>query len=310
MKTKLITINSIEDVVEKCPRSIALGFFDGIHVGHRRIIELARDKAINLGIRSVCLSFVDFPNSEAKTILSLDERIEVLSQIGIDEFIVIRFTDAVRNMSPEDFYKKFLMEKFDAQALFSGVDYTFGQGGKGNIELLKKLAKNDAEIHIVDDITLDGKRISSTWIRNAIEEGNMELVMTLLGGISYSVKGVVKEGKKLGRTLGFPTINQSFPSDKYPCRKGVYKSLTIVDGKEYKSISNVGLRPTVENSDNVNCETYIYDFNRNIYGVNAEVKLLEFIRDEKKFSSADELKAQVMSDKEKVANLWNIDKTN
>lgn len=310
MRTKLIVINSIEDVVEKCPRSIALGFFDGIHVGHRRIIELARDKAINLGIRSVCLSFVDFPNSDAKTILSLDERVEVLSQIGIDEFIVIRFTDDVRNMSPEDFYKSFLVEKFNARALFSGGDYTFGSGGKGNIELLKTLTKDEVEVNVIDDITLEGKRISSTWIRNAIEAGDMELVMTLLGGISYSVKGVVQEGKKLGRTLGFPTINLSFPKDKYPCRKGVYKSLTIVNGKEYKSISNVGLRPTVENSNNVNCETYIYNFNRNLYGVSAEVRLLEFVRDEMRFGSVEELKTQVLSDKEKVANLWNIDKTN
>lgn len=306
MKTSLITINSLEDVVSFEPRSIALGFFDGIHVGHRRIIESARDKAIQLGIKSVCLSFVDFPTKEAKTILSLEERLEILSQMEVDEFIVIRFIDEVKNMKPEDFYTKFLKEKFNAKALYSGEDYSFGKGGEGNIDLLRKLAINDMEVHTISDITLDGRRISSTWIRNAINEGDMNMVSTLLGGINYSVKGEVKEGKKLGRTLGFPTINQSFPSDKYVCRKGVYRSVTIINGKEYKSISNVGLRPTVENSDNVNCETYIYNFKSNLYGINAEVKLLEFIRDEMRFESVDQLKAQVLSDKESVAKLWNI----
>lgn len=307
MKTKLIVINSIDDVVDSKSRAMALGFFDGIHVGHRRIIERTRDYALNRKITSTVLSFIDFPTKESKTIFSLEERVAILSQIGIDEFIVIRFSDEVKNMEPEDFYQRFLVEKFNAQALFTGEDYTFGKGGKGSINLLRDLIKADGLTHeAIPDITLNDVRISSTWIRNAIDEGDMKLVNELLGGRYYSVKGIVKAGKKLGRTLGFPTINQEIPSDKYVCRKGVYKSLTIIDRKEYPSISNVGLRPTVENAKNINCETYIYNFDRDIYGQDVEVRLIEFIRDEKVFSSVDELKAQVDSDKLKVEKMWKL----
>lgn len=307
MKTNLIVIDKIEDMVELKSRAMALGFFDGIHVGHRRIIERTRDYALSRNLTSTVLSFIDFPTKESKTIFSLEERVAILSEIGIDEFIVIRFLDEFKNMEPEDFYNEFLVKKFNAKALFTGEDYSFGKGGKGSIELLRELIKKDEIFHeAIPDIKLNDVRISSTWIRQAITEGDMGIVHELLGGLYYSVRGVVKQGKKLGRTLGFPTINQEFPSDKYVCRKGVYKSLTIIDKKEYPSISNVGLRPTVENSNNINCETYIYNFNSDIYGKDVQVRLIEFIRDEMAFSSVDELKAQVDNDKLKVEKMWKL----
>lgn len=310
MKTKLTIINSIEDAIEKDTRAIALGFFDGIHVGHRHIIEKVIEVSKLKGVTSTVLSFVDFPTKDSKTIISLEERVDVLTSLGVEEFIVIRFTDDVRNMLPEDFYHKFLIDKFGAVALFTGEDYTFGRGGKGKIEHLSALSEaDDVELYVVPDIKKYDRRISSTWIRNALDEGDMKLVTELLGGVKYSVKGEVLVGKKLGRTLGFPTINQRFPSDKYVCRLGVYRSIAIIDGKEYPSISNVGMRPTVENTNSVNCETYIYNWCEDLYGRYAEVVLVEFIRDEKKFSSSSELKAQVDYDKQLVAKMWNIEIT-
>lgn len=307
-ETELIIINHPSDLVSDKPRAIALGFFDGIHVGHREIIKNAGLYAKEKGITSTVLSFIDFPTKESKTILSIEERIKILSSMGIDEFIVIRFLDEVKGMMPEDFYKFFLIGKFNAKALFTGEDYTFGRGGKGTIELLSKLAhEDDVYIDAVPDIKMYDRRISSTWIRSLLDEGNMRLVSELLGGADYSVRGPIIVGKKLGRTLGFPTINQIFPKDKYVCRLGVYRSLTVIDGVSYPSISNVGLRPTVEDSRNVNCETYIYNLDEDLYGKEARVILVEFIRDEKKFSNSSELKAQVDYDKVKVANLWNVE---
>lgn len=308
-RTKLIIVDDIGEIVETKERAMALGFFDGIHIGHRQIIKKVFEVSKERNLTSTVLSFIDFPTKESKTIISIEERLDILTALGIEEFIVIRFSDEVKNLLPEEFFYSFLIEKFNSKCLFTGEDYSFGRGGIGKIDLLKKLSyENSIDVIVVPDVKVDNRRVSSTWVRQTLEEGNIPLMNTLLGeGGTYAISGVVLEGKKLGRLLGFPTINQMVPKDKYLCRLGVYRSVVEIDGKEMPAISNVGRRPTVENTDNVNCETYIYNFNGDLYGQVVKVTLCEFIRDEKKFGNSSELKNQVDYDKKKVAELWKIE---
>ena len=160
------------------------------------------------------------------------------------------------------------------------------------------------ETKIVPDVFFENKKCSSTLIRNLLNDGQVDKANILLGGESFSYEGTVVRGKMLGSTLGFPTANLPIPADRYKPKFGVYITLTTLDGVKFRSISNLGLRPTVEDSDNVNIETFIYGHEGELYGRKIKVELLGFIRPEMKFSSVDELKEQVESDKKKVANLW------
>lgn len=288
-------------------RAVALGFFDGIHLGHRLIIQKTVEAARSRGLKATVLTFSDFPVKGFKALTSLDEKIEIIKELGADEVICAKFTDELKNMSPEEFFEKVLCDRFGSEVLVSGGDYTFGRMASGNTELLSALASSKAVTHIiVPDVLYAGEKSSSTKIRDLLKNGGASEAVELLGGRPFCYEGVVVYGKKLGRTLGFPTVNIPVPEDKLIAKFGVYRSRVIIDGKAYPSVSNVGLRPTVEHSDNINCETFIYNFDKDMYGRFIRVELWEFIRPEMAFSSVDQLKAQVDSDKEKVANLWEI----
>ena len=288
-------------------RAVALGFFDGIHLGHRLIIKRTVEEARRMGLRATVLTFSNFPVRGFKALTSLDEKIEIIKELGADEIICAEFTDELKNMEPQEFYEKVLFGKFGSEVLVSGEDYTFGRKASGDTKLLTELSAKDSVTHIVvPDVLYAGEKSSSTKIRELLRSGEASEAVELLGGRPFCYEGPVVYGKKLGRTLGFPTVNIPIPEDKFIVKFGVYRSRVIIEGKAYPAVSNVGLRPTVEHSDNINCETFIYDFHRDMYGHFVRVELWEFIRPEMAFSSVEQLKAQVDADKEKVANLWEI----
>ncbi|MBO7425801.1 MAG: bifunctional riboflavin kinase/FAD synthetase [Clostridiales bacterium] len=292
------------DVAEEKGRVIALGFFDGVHLGHREIIRKTVESAREKGLAASVLTFKNFKLKDPTELRSYEEKLQIFKELGVHQVISLDF-DTIKDMEAEVFVDEVLYKKLNAKVLVSGTDYTFGKNAVGNADLLKSLSlQRGIGTLIVPDVFFENEKCSSTLIRNLLSDGDVDRANVLLGGDRFSYEGTVVRGKMLGSTLGFPTANLPIPSDRFKPKFGVYITLTTLDGVKYRSISNLGLRPTVEDSDNVNIETFIYGHEGELYGRNIKVELLGFVRPEMKFRSVDELKARVESDKEKVAILW------
>lgn len=285
---------------------VTLGKFDGNHLGHRLLFG----NAVSLkepGDSVVIFTFNIQPMTlisghKEKTIVSAGERSKISYPEGVDMVIEFPFTEKARQITAEDFVKDILVDKLGIKAVVCGNDFRFGKDRLGTPELLRELGeKYGFDCVVFDKLQFDGADISSTAIKAAIEQGRMSDVKAMMGQ-PYSISGTIKKGKSLGRTLGFPTINMDVPEDKVLPPRGVYATKTVINGQTFSSISNIGVRPTVEDGAPENLETYIIDFQGDIYGEDAEVFFLEFIRSEKKFDSVEDLKKQVLEDINKVIN--------
>ena len=295
-KLDVVSGKVVTDITSDCARAVALGFYETLHKGHLQIIAGTVDYAHKNSLKAAVLTFVNFPKEGSRDVLTLHERAEILASMGVDEFFVINFSSEMKSLDYLDFYNDIIVRIFNAKALFAGNDYSFGAGGTGDITKLSKLcSESSVKLQVFDDICVDGKRVSSSFIRELLDRGDVETVSKLTD-YAFSYKGIVKEGKKLGRTLGFPTINIDIEKDKYVVLKGVYASKAVIFGKEYNAITNVGLRPTAEKAEEVRTETHIFDFNEDLYGKEAEIIPVKFIREEIKFNSIEELKRQIESD--------------
>lgn len=277
--------------------AVALGNFDGIHLGHSAVLE----KTVELSKDTLTATVMLFDehslkavSGEAPPMLMTDsERLEFLTQKGL-RVRTVRFAD-IRSLSPEDFVKNILVDRLNAKAVVCGFNYRFGKGASGDAKLLKKLCKSEnIECITVDEVLCDSLPVSSTAIRKAIENGDIVLANNMLGR-AFGFGAVVVDGEKRGRTWGFPTINQHLPDGLVVPRFGVYESRVTIDGKEYKGVTNIGKRPTV-GTDTVLSETHIIDFSGDLYGRDVFVSLIRFIRPEKKFSSFDKLALQIKND--------------
>lgn len=280
--------------------AVAIGKFDGMHRGHRILFQKILD-AKKRGLKAVIFTFdpppeVLFGKREAKEITTKEEKRILFEEMGIDILIEYPLTKETASILPELFVKDILKERMKLSYLAAGYDITFGHQGKGNAELLKAMSKElDFQLEIIDKVCDGEREISSTLVREVIETGNMEHVNQLLGE-PYRIAGEVIHGAKLGRRIGMPTINLQPPKDKLLPPNGVYFSKTIIGKKEYKSITNIGKKPTVNDTEQIGAETYIYEFDKEIYGKCAIVKLLAFHRPEMKFDSVESLKEQMMKD--------------
>ena len=304
VKEERILLSETQDLGKK--RAVALGFFDGIHIGHRKLISTMIEKARENGLIATVFTLSNFPTADSEHLTTREEKIEILRELGADEIVCADFGD-IRNMPARDFIMSYLVEHLNAALLVYGTDYRFGAGAEGDAKMLETLSDEcGIDRVMVEDVYYEGEKCSSSRIRRLLSTGAADEVRPLLGDRFFSYEGIVQPGKKLGRTLGFPTTNIMIPKDKFKVRFGVYRSLSYIGGREYPSISNIGIRPTVEDSENINCETFVYNFHEDVYGQSVKVGLMEFIREEKRFGSVDELKEQVESDKKKVANLWEI----
>lgn len=274
--------------------AVTIGKFDGIHKGHQLLIK----KAVGLkkeGLTSVvCIIDMQRPG-----ILSHDERIEILNRMKVDWLIILRFTDSFARQTPEEFISGFLKDKLGAEKIIVGNDFRFGHNREGNVNTLKQFEKKYGySCEFYEKLEYDRKVISSTYVRDALGEGDMETVRNLLGR-RFSIKGEIVHGNHLGRNLGFPTINIPFAHDKYVPRKGVYSSLIMIGDKVYRGITNIGNKPTIGDYP-ASSETFIFDFDDDVYGKQAEIYPIDFIRDEKKFTNITELTGQLAEDTEKV----------
>lgn len=272
--------------------SVSLGKFDGIHVGHRFLLqEVAHQRHL------VPTAFTFESRKGISKIYTQKEKDYVLQALGIRREIIFPFNDKIKKMSPEDFVRHILVEKMDVKHICVGTDFRFGKNREGDIHLLKKLQKEYGyTLTAVPKLTDENGIISSTRIRSLMDSGKISEVNRLLGA-PYFIMGRVGHGNELGRKMNMPTANLRVEKDKKLLPFGVYATKVRIQGKEYKSVTNIGKKPTVgEYAAGV--ETYIMDFRENIYGENIQVFFYEFIRPEKKFNSMEELQRQLEKDKE------------
>ena len=283
-------------------RVIALGMFDGLHLGHLDIIRKAVSVAERDGFTSTVQTFKNLFKQDSKTLYTAEERLNLVSRTGADELLVLDFNE-VKDMEPEDYLRNVLLYRCIADTLIMGEDYRFGKGAKGDVAMIKEFAKeNDIHVIVVKDHLLEGtdKKISTTWLRDALSEGNVDLARDLCGGRNYIYSGKCVQGKRLGRQLGFPTANGIVPEDKFVVRRGVYISRVRLGQRTLYGVTNIGRRPTVEDAVNDVVETYIFDFDEDIYGAKLEVELMHFLRPESKMTSKEELINAVNLNKEQA----------
>lgn len=278
---------------------VALGKFEGLHLGHQLLFDQLnsyREK----GYFSVVFTFDMMPKAlitkqEQKVMFTKEERYHFLADQGIDSLIEYPFKD-LKNMEARDFIVSILLKKLDAKIIVVGADFCFGKNRTGNIDLLQALSKEYGyQLIVLQKLQLAGKDVSSSRIREQLVAGEMEAVQALLGR-PYSMSGVVIHGRQIGRTIGMPTANLSVPINKFTPPKGVYVAQVVYGDRVLYGIANLGTKPTIDSGIEEGLETYIFDFNEDIYGEFLKVNLLYFVRPELKFASIEELTAQMQQD--------------
>ena len=283
--------------------AVTLGKFDGLHRGHQKLLSEVFRRAGD-DMMSAVFTFETAPGSlmsgkPMATITTNAERRDKLEKAGVDYLVEYPFNKEVAKMDPEEFVSHVLVEQMHARAVVVGTDCRFGHKAAGDAKLLKELSRKYGFEAVIVEKLLDGTReISSTYVREELAAGHIRKANELLG-YPYSITGTVIHGRHLGSTLGFPTMNISPPLQKLLPIYGVYLSRSLVDGKVYDSLTNIGRKPTVGDGQPVSVETFIYDFNQDLYGKEVEVQMLDFFRPEKKFGSLGELRRQVENDKRK-----------
>ena len=289
---------------------IALGFFDGVHRGHGKLLIRTKERAQQLGAMPSVLSFDVHPdtlifNSDVKLINSADDRKDIIKRIyGIEDVVFVHFDRQMMQMPWKEFIDKIISE-LNVCGIVVGRDFCCGYKGEGKAELIHGYCETiGIGCDIIPALREDGRVISSTWIRELIEDGNIEKTEKLLGH-PHTLSDTVRTGFRLGRKLGTPTINMAFPDGVLVPKFGVYAStVTLEGGESYYAVTNIGIRPTVNNGDKVSVESYLLDFSGDLYGQQARVEFLKFLRPEIKFESTEELARQIRLDAENTKEFF------
>jgi len=292
---------------------VTVGIFDGVHLGHQAIFKQIKELAQNSDGESVVITFWPHPktvvgvaSSEISLINSLDEKINLVEEQGIDHFIILPFTKEFSQLSSEKFIEHYLFMILKIKGLVVGFDHKFGKDREGNFEVLTQYAqKYNFIIQKIDALSIGNVNISSTNIRNALVEGNIELANSYLSR-NFSISGLVANGKKIGRDLGFPTANiePDFANKLIP-RDGVYAVQLSVQGFTYLGMLNIGHRPTIaQGNEAKTIEVHIIDFEGDLYHQKIEISFYHRIRDELKFNSLDDLISQLKKDKSQIQTFF------
>jgi len=283
---------------------VTTGFFDGVHLGHRKVIETLVGAAHERGTESVVITFWPHPRTvlqnDARTLRllsSLEEKKRLLKSIGVDRVEVIPFTKEFSSLSASEYLKQYVKDRFGGNAIVIGYDNRFGCSSGAGVDMEKEACDLGLEVIRAGVFNVSEVAVSSTKIRDALLSGNVKDASSMLG-YDYSLTGVVVSGNRLGRTINFPTANmQLYEPLKMVPANGVYKTEVFTLGGYFKGITNIGVRPTVGRGNALTIETHILDFNEEIYGLDISISFLERIRDEIKFNSLDLLKEQLTKDK-------------
>ncbi|OUQ55864.1 riboflavin biosynthesis protein RibF [Tyzzerella sp. An114] len=297
-----ITDTNIE---QSQPTAVTIGNFDGLHMGHRALISLTKDFAKEENLKSVVFTFNPHPMFLLKNrvhsalVMAPEEKKYIIESLGVDTYIEYPFSLEFASMEPEKFANELIFDKLNCKVLIVGENYKFGRKQSGNYQLLKELGeKRGVKVIYVPSVLYENERVSSTRIRNCLIEKDIELANTLLT-VPYFIIGQVAQGKKLGRTIGFPTINIVADPVKLFPPNGVYATKTIYDGKVYSGVTNIGINPTVNGTFKV-IETYLFDFHKMVYGETIKTHFFKWIRSEQKFPSVEDLRQQMERDAKKA----------
>lgn len=294
----------ISDFKIEEPTVVTIGKFDGRHTGHQKLLEKMLDIKRQQGYKTAVYTFQKTPGTvvkkESQNVLTTnEERRKTMELMGIDYLIEYPFSEQAAHMAPEQFVRQILVEQMNAKAIVVGPDCGFGYQRSGNVTLLEQLQQQYGyQLTVVEKKRDNWREISSTYIREQLALGHIEKVNELLGQ-PYTISGIVVHGNHLGGPkLGFPTVNLLPRPEKQLPPFGVYVSTVTIGQKVYGGITNIGKKPTVGTDDPVGVETYLFDFDQDVYGTYIEVRLLNFRRPERKFESFEQLKAQIDQDKE------------
>lgn len=280
--------------------AIAIGKFDGVHKGHMEllshILKMKEQKMAAVVFTFHPSAAVFFGQAKGAELTTRYEKRQLFENMGIDILVEFPLTEKTAATPPEEFVRKILVDKMNVGYIAAGEDLSFGNKGLGNKELLIKMSQELAyQVKIINKVYCVEREISSTFVREEVEKGDMSMTARLLGRY-YSFEGRVQEGNRLGRRLGMPTLNLYPDKEKLLPPKGVYYSRVLFEGGTYPGITNIGYKPTVNETNTVSVETYLYDFDKDMYGKEIVTELLQFKRPEQRFGSVEELKAQMEKD--------------
>ncbi|MBR1990523.1 MAG: bifunctional riboflavin kinase/FAD synthetase [Firmicutes bacterium] len=297
----MVVFNSLEEIENIEPCCVALGNFDGVHVGHQSLIRRTVEKAKEHGLKSAVFTFSTHPKNlipgrkPVKNIIYQDEKADLIEALGVDYLFNIEFTEEIMKTAPEAYIKDFLVDKFNAKEVFCGFNYHYGHKAAGDYALLEACGKKYGyTVNQIEPVIVDGDVVSSTLIRGLIKAGEMEDCQKYLGRV-YDIGGEVVVGNRLGKKLGFPTSNIMLDESMVTPPNGVYVTYCLYNGVRYPSITNVGVKPTIGEFKK-NMETHIFNFDKELYGKFIKIEFVKKTRDEVKFSNVEELSAQIEKD--------------
>ncbi|MDY4787738.1 MAG: riboflavin biosynthesis protein RibF [Bacilli bacterium] len=299
---EVIYIDDLNKIENRQSLVMCLGYFDGLHLGHQELIKKCREVSKDKNLVSSLLTFDPSPSKVLNlkkfkgNLTSLEDRLNLINQFGIEKVFVLKFDLHVASITKEDFIKQ-ILQKLNVKDVVVGFDFSFGKFGEGNNEYLKQFFN----VHIVDELKYNGEKIASSYIANLLIDGDVSLANKLLGH-NYIISGEVIHGYKNGKKIGYPTANINY-GDYVLLKRGVYACYTYVNGCKYKSMVNVGSHPTIKELDKPIIESYIFDFYEDIYGQIIKIEFIKYIREEEKFSSLEKLKSRLNLDTKLIANI-------
>lgn len=283
-------------------RVIALGYFDGVHLGHAALLRRTAEAAAQLGLTPAALTFDTHPlqqilSSPVPLLNALPDRADLMRRLyGVEDVIFAHFDDALMRMEWNVFLEDMVVGRWGAAHVVAGPDFHFGHRGQGNPALLRaRCAELGVGCDILPTVELEGITVSSTYIRKLVAQGEMERAARYLGH-PHCLSGVVTRGRRLGSELGAPTVNLTIPPEVLNPARGVYVSHLVVDGQRYPAVTNIGVRPTVSVTGQVTVETSILNFSGDLYGRTVWVEYLQYLRPEERFVTLDELRRQIGMD--------------
>ena len=307
----MLIFNDLSNLPKADDTILTLGIFDGVHLGHKKIFEKLKKKAALLNCRNLVITFSPHPRNvlngkgELLLLTSIEEKIKLFEEIGIENLLIINFTKEFSQNSSEDFFKNYIIEKIGIKEIIVGYDHHFGKGRSGDVNTLRKMGiEFGFDVTTVEPFKINDEAVNSTKIRKALSEGNIKTATAFLGR-KYSFSGLVIEGDKRGRELGFPTANISIENEeKLLPALGIYAVELTFDNEKHKGLLSIGIRPTFYESGKIVPEVYLYDFNTDIYNKKVSVSIIDWIRAEEKFQSAEALIEQMQKDKIKGLEIF------
>jgi riboflavin kinase / FMN adenylyltransferase len=310
---KVITVHHPHSISKNDfpPLVLALGYFDGVHRGHQRVITTAVKKAKELSASSAVMTFDPHPSvvlghkhKHIHYITPLEDKKEIIEELGVDYLFIVRFTSEFASLIPQDFVDQYIIG-LNVLHVVAGFDYSYGRLGKGTMETLPFHSRDMFTSTTISKLTDDDLKVSSTLIRGSIKEGDVKKVHQLLGR-PFKMKGTVIHGDKRGRKIGFPTANIELADDYLTPKVGVYAVKMKIHDKWFDGVCNIGYKPTFKNPDeySLSIEVHIFDFHASIYGEEVYIEWYERIRDEQKFSGIEELISQIQKDKDKAIHYF------